>query len=149
MKRIGCHGGRAATCVWLLGSAVSALGQKTTNLPANLPLPDLGFSVLRVLGALALVLAVFFAGIWLFRNWQRFVGRTGRAPKLGVLEVKALGNRHSLYVVGYERQRLLLASSPTGVTMVSQLPEATSDELSSPPQLGFAETLQHVLSTKS
>jgi flagellar biogenesis protein FliO len=107
-----------------------------------------GFSVLRVLGALALVLAVFFAGIWLFRNWQRLVGRAGRAPKLSVLEVKALGNRHSLYVVGYERQRMLLASSPAGITLVSQLPEAAADETSSSPQLGFAETLQHVLNRK-
>ena len=148
MRFIGCHGGRAATCVWLLGGAASALGQ-TSNLSANSPLPDVGFSVLRVLGALALVLAVFFAGIWLFRNWQRFVGRTGRAPKLGVLEVKALGNRHSLYVIGYERQRMLLASSPAGITLVSQLPEAAADETASSPQLGFAETLQHVLNRKS
>jgi flagellar biogenesis protein FliO len=107
-----------------------------------------GFSVLRVLGALALVLALFFAGIWLFRNWQRFVSRTGRAPKLSILEVKSLGNRHSLYVVGYERQRMLLASSPGGITLVSQLPETAADETSSPPQLGFAETLQHVLNRK-
>lgn len=148
MKLIGCHRVRAATCGWLLGGAVSALGQ-TTNLPAAPPLPDATFSVLRVLGALALVLAVFFAGLWLFRNWQRFVGRTGRAPKLAVLEVKAVGNRHSLYVVGYERQRLLLASSPTGITLVSQLPEAVADQALSPSQPGFAETLQHVLNRKS
>lgn len=148
MKLIGCHGGRAAIWVWLLGGAARALGQ-TTNLSANPPLPDVGFSVLRVLGALALVLAVFFAGIWLFRNWQRFIGRTGRAPKLGVLEVKTLGNRHSLYVVSYERQRMLLASSPAGITLVSQLPEAAADETSSPPQLSFAETLQDVLNRKS
>jgi flagellar biogenesis protein FliO len=147
MRLIGCHGLRAATWVWLLGIAPFALGQ-TANLPANSPLPDVGFSVLRGLGALALVLALFFAGIWLFRNWQRFVGRTGRAPKLSVLEVKALGNRHNLYVVGYERQRMLLASSPAGITLVSQLPETAADETSSLPQPGFAETLQHVLNRK-
>jgi flagellar biogenesis protein FliO len=148
MKSFGCHGRRAAICVWLLGTSTFALGE-TTNLSTASPLPDATFSVLRVLGALALVLAVFFAGLWLFRNWQRFVDRSGRAPKLAVLEVKALGNRHHLYVVGYERQRLLLGSSAAGLTLVSQLPEAATDEAASSQPPGFAQTLQQVLHQKS
>jgi flagellar biogenesis protein FliO len=43
---------------------------------------------------------------------------------LNVLEVKSLGYRQALYVVGYEQQRLLLASSPAGVTMLAALPSA-------------------------
>jgi flagellar biogenesis protein FliO len=147
VKRTGCQWGRAAACVWLLGGAPCVLGQ-TNGLPANTSLPDVGFSVLRILGALALVLALFFASVWLFRNWQRFLGRTGRAPKLSVLEVKPVGNRHSLYVVGYEKQRLLLASSPTGITLVSRLPDVVTDETLSPSQSGFADTLQQVLNRK-
>jgi flagellar biogenesis protein FliO len=148
MKRNGCRWGRAAACVWLLGGAPFVFGQ-TNNLPANPPFPDVSFSVLRVLGALALVLALFLAGVWFFKNWQRFLGRTGRAPKLSVLEVKPLGNRHSLYVVGYEKQRLLLASSPTGITLVSQLPDAVTDETLSSSQSDFAATLQQVLNRKT
>ncbi len=132
---------------WWLGGATVAFGE-ATSLPANPPLPDVSFSVLRVLGALALVLALFFAGVWIFKNWQRFLGRTGRAPKLAVLEVKQLGNRHSLYVVGYEKQRLLLASSPANITLVSQLPDAATDETTAPSQTGFAEVLQQVLNRK-
>jgi flagellar biogenesis protein FliO len=41
--------------------------------------------VLRVTGALALVIGIFLAGVWLFRNWQRLAVRRGRAPKLNVL----------------------------------------------------------------
>ncbi len=82
------------------------------------------FSLFRVLGALALVFAVFFGGLWLFRNWQRTFVNKGRSPKLDVLEVKSLGQRHALYVVGYEQQRMLVASSPAGITMLATLPDA-------------------------
>ena len=147
MNRTGCHWGRAAVIGgWLWGAAV-AFGE-TTSLPASPALPDASFSVLRVLGALALVLAVFFAGVWVFRNWQRFLGRTGRAPKLAVLEVKQLGNRHSLYVVGYENRRLLLASSPANVSLISPLPDAPADAAAGPVPAGFGEVLQQVLQRK-
>jgi len=148
MNSFGCHARRAATGVALLGLAPVALGE-ATNLTAQAPLPDATFSVVRVIGALALVLAIFFAGLWLFRNWQRFVARTGHAPKLSVLEVKSLGSRHSLYVVGYERQRLLLGSSPTGVTLIHQLPEAPEGSNPSFPTTGFAETLSQVIHRKT
>ena len=52
-------------------------------------------------GALALVW-LFLGGVWLFRNWQRLVIQRGRAPKLNVLEIRSLGGRQALYVVGYE-----------------------------------------------
>ncbi|MFO1511377.1 MAG: flagellar biosynthetic protein FliO [Verrucomicrobiota bacterium] len=99
-----------------------------TNSPALPPLPSstsVVFSLFRVLGALALVLAVFFAGVWLFRNWQRTLAHKGQSPKLNILETKALGQRHALVVVGYEQQRFLVASSPAGVTMLATLPEGS------------------------
>ncbi len=99
----------------------------STNTPTAPPLPSSAsvvFSLVRVLGALAIVLAVFFGGVWLFRNWQRTLVARGNAPKLNILETKALGQRHALYVVGYEQQRLLIAASPAGVTMLTSLPEA-------------------------
>ena len=71
--------------------------------PLTPPLPDVGLSLVRVFGALALVLAIFLGGVWLFRNWQRLVIQGGRAPRLNVLEVRSLGGRHVLYVVGYQQ----------------------------------------------
>jgi flagellar biogenesis protein FliO len=79
-------------------------------------------ALFRVGGALLLVLAVFFAGLWFWKNWQGLLTNKGRAPKLNVLEAKSLGQRHTLYVVGYERQRILLSASPGGVTMLATLP---------------------------
>jgi flagellar biogenesis protein FliO len=100
------------------------------------------FSLVRVFGALALVFALFMLGIWLFRNWQRLTLARGTTPKLNVLEVKSLGPRHALYVIGYEEQRFLLSSAPGGVTMLTSLPSATAlpaEASAGPPQPNFVE----------
>jgi flagellar biogenesis protein FliO len=112
-------------------------------------LPDMGASLLRVAGAMALVIALFLAGVWLFRNWQRLAMRQGAAPKLSVLEYKALGQRQAIYVIGYEQQRLLIASSSTGLTLLSHLPTAEEAPPEAAPKLSFAEAFQHVLARKS
>lgn len=140
-------------------AALDAFGQTAPDTNFNAAtagtLPDAGSSVLRVLGALALVTAIFLGGVWLFRNWQRFTVRKGNAPRLNVIEVKSLGQRQALLVVGYEQQRLLLASSPGGVTLVTHLPaveEATTEAEPAAPAAGarmsFVEAFQHVLSRK-
>lgn len=138
----------ALALIAVLGWQAWAWAEEAAPAPVT-PLPEMGTSVMRVLGALALVLAIFFAGVWLYRNWQRVLGPKGRAPKLSVIEVKSLGNRHALYVVGYERQRMLVASSPTGMTLLSQLPEADPNESALPAPASFAESLQKVLERKT
>lgn len=108
------------------GSAAAAAAAPvlSTHLPPASPaLPDASLSVIRVFGALALVLGLFLGGVWLFKNWQRVTLHRGRAAQLQILEMKALGGKHALYVVGYQQQRLLLASSPGGVSLLSHLPE--------------------------
>ena len=136
----------------LLGLTVSApaAGVEATNLPPTMPgLPEVTSSLLRIFGALLLVLALFFGGVWLFRNWQRVAGGGGRPIKLQILEMKAMGNRHALFVVGYEQQRLLVASSPTGITLLDRLPPAvgTESETVAAP-VSFAETLRKLLPTR-
>jgi len=142
--------------VTLISFAASA---QVTNSPAQnleLPLPPAGPSIIRVVGALALVLGIFFGGVWLFRNWQRLTIQRGRAPRLNVLETRPLGGKHALYVIGYDQERFLLSASPTGVTLITHLPQATekdSAESSSttttqaaPPS--FAQALTQVLKGK-
>jgi flagellar biogenesis protein FliO len=111
----------------------------------------MGASLLRVFGALGLVIALFLGGVWMFKNWQRLALRKGALPKLNVLEVKSLGQRQALYVVGYEQQRMLIASSPAGVTLVSHLPEAdaTTPAVAPAPSMTFVEAFQQVISRKS
>jgi flagellar biogenesis protein FliO len=115
-------------------------------------LPEAVPSLLRVAGALMLVIALFLGGVWLVRNWQRVGGPRGRAPKLSVFETRSLGGRHSVFVVGYERERFLIASSPGGVNLISHLPAAAESETeaeaktAAPPS--FAQALQLVLKGK-
>lgn len=113
----------------LLPSAFAQAANSAAAAPLTAPsLPDVGPSVLRVLGALALVIGIFLGGVWLFRNWQRLALQRGHAPKLNVIETRPLGGRQALYVVGYEQGRFLVASSPSGVSLLSHLPDAVADE---------------------
>lgn len=128
-------------------AAAAGAAEPAPALPSA-PLPEVGASVVRVLGGLVFVLTLFFGGVWLVRNWQRVVVQRGQAPKLHVLEVKSLGQRNALYVIGYEQQRLLLSSSPTGVTLLSHLPNAEAGEAASSAPPNFAAALQQVLTRK-
>jgi flagellar biogenesis protein FliO len=109
----------------------------------------MGASLLRVGGALVAVIALFLAGVWLFKNWQRLTLRRGAAPKLNVLEIRSLGQRQAIYVVAYEQQRFLLASSSAGVTLLSHLPSVESEPAAAAPKMSFAEAFQQVLARKS
>jgi flagellar biogenesis protein FliO len=139
----------AQTTNTVLEHAINSPAQPLT-LP---PLPAAGPSIIRVLGALALVLGIFFGGVWLFRNWQRLTIQRGRAPKLNVLETRPLGGKHALYVIGYDQERFLLSASPTGVNLLTHLPPATGAEAATdapaptaPPS--FAQALTKVLKGK-
>ncbi len=122
----------------------------TPPMPA-IPTASAASSLFRVLGALALVLAMFFGGVWLFRNWQRTAIAKGHAPKLNILETKSLGQRHAIYVIGYEQQRLLIAASPAGVSMLTTLPNATvnANEESPAAKNSFTDALRQALNRKS
>ena len=142
----------AALALALPCRALAAAPLLSTNLPPISPsLPDASFSVIRVFGALVLVLGLFLAGVWLFRNWQRLTLQRGRSSQLQILEMKALGGKHALYVVGYQQQRLLLASSPSGVALVSHLPAADATEIE-PAKLSsenFVQVLQQAVQAKT
>jgi len=115
-------------------------------------LPDAGLSLVRVTGALALVIGLFLGGAWLFRNWQRINLQRGRGPKLNVLETRSLGGRQAIYVVGYEQERFLIASSPAGVSLLSHLPAGTEGssepEKQNAPAPSFAQIMTQVFKGK-
>jgi flagellar biogenesis protein FliO len=133
---------------WLVFSATPALAQSTNTLVLHSDLPDVGLSLIRLLAAMALVLAVFFGGVWLFRNGQRLAWRKTGRPRLAIVESRALGNRFAIYVVGYDRQRFLVGSSPAGLALLSPLPpgEPESPELAVAAEpVTFARNLQALL----
>jgi flagellar biogenesis protein FliO len=145
---------RAAGVGLLLFTAVSTFAQTNTAAATAAPLtapslPDANLSLLRVAGALFLVIGLFLGGTWLFRNYQRLALQRGRTPKLNVLETRSLGGRHAVFVVGYESERFLVASSPSGVNLLSHLPPAdvTAETPGNPPAApaSFTQALNQVL----
>lgn len=108
-------------------------------------------SFVRMLAGLAFVLALFFGGVWLFKNWQR-VARVRNKSKLNVLESRSLGPRQAIYVVGYNEQRFLVAASQTGISLLSTLPTSEIEEVTAPVvtngATSFAQVLQNVLGRK-
>lgn len=138
------------TAVALLLSAVVAHAADPAAAPAA-PLPDTGAALLRVVGALMLVFALLFGGVWLVRNWQRLALRKGRTPKLRLLEAQSLGGRQGVYVLAYEQQRFLIAASPNGVALLSHLPELDpgAEPAAVPAPVSFMQALQAVTSRTS
>lgn len=112
--------------------------------------PSVGVSVFRMLGALALVIALFFCVAWLFKNGLPMRRMAAGPRKLQVLEAKSLGPRQAVYVVGYENQRLLIGATAGGLSLLSHLPESTGTEPEAPiVPVSFGETLMQVLGRKS
>ena len=142
---------RGPITVLCLAAAPAVFAQATNTLALHSDLPAVGLSAIRALGALALVLAVFFGGVWLFRNGQRLAWRKTGVPRLAILESRPLGNRFALYVVGYDQQRMLIGSSPAGINLLSQLPpaaESQSEPIAPAKAASFTQCLQKVLRQK-
>ena len=91
----------------------------------NTAVPSMGVAIFRMVGSLAIVIALFFVGAWLFRNMHRFKNKRMNERKLQVLEGKSIGPRQAIYVVAYEEQRLLIGSTAQGITLLTHLPEGT------------------------
>jgi flagellar protein FliO/FliZ len=88
--------------------------------------PDLVPNVWRMLGALAIVLALLAGLAWLLRRTAVLRRRSGA---LGVESALSLGERRSLVVVTVEGRRLLLGLAPNHVSLVTELqPPPTFDQ---------------------
>ncbi len=61
---------------------------------------------------------------WCSAHWRSWVRAARSKPKaLSVRETAALGDRRFVCVIQFERQRFLIASSPSSVTLLAQLPD--------------------------
>jgi flagellar biogenesis protein FliO len=64
---------------------------------------------------------------WLSARWKSVVRRTvGKRKTLAVRETAALGDRRFVSVIQFERQRFLIGSSPSSITLLSKLPDESS-----------------------
>lgn len=132
----------------LVLTLVVAAGEEKAGASA---LPSMGVAVFRMVGSLGVVIALFFAGAWVFRNLHRFKKPGAELRKLQVLEGKSLGPRQAVYVVAYEQQRLLIGASAQGLTLLTHLPEGAPQAASEPGRIvpvSFGEALMQALGRK-
>jgi hypothetical protein len=116
-----------------LGEMEITQTQIRTGTPADSPL----------VGALARTFAGIFArtstlvatrlgvlwrsGIWRSLHCRTWVRRVGsRRKTLSVRETAALGDRRFVSVIQFERQRFLIGSSPSSITLLAQLPDESA-----------------------
>ena len=138
----------AAGVVFLCLATSAAAASNTPSItpsPTAPPLPDVGESFVRVLGALAFVLGLFFAGVWLFRRAQGLNFAGGRTQKLRVVEARSLGGRQAVYVIGYGEKRVLVGASPNGIQHLRDLPDEAEPVEEKP---SFGNTLKNQMKGK-
>ncbi|MCF7668808.1 MAG: flagellar biosynthetic protein FliO [Verrucomicrobia bacterium] len=132
-------------------SAFCAAAGETNSFYSGDNAPDTGMAILRLIGALILVIGLLFAAVWFVKKWQQTAIFKGRPARLKVLEMRSLGHRHALYVVGYERKRFLVSGSPGGVSLLTGLPDAevAASAEDTGGQTAFMDVLGQALGKKS
>ncbi|MGC9036616.1 MAG: FliO/MopB family protein [Verrucomicrobiia bacterium] len=85
--------------------------------------PDVSGSILRLFGAFIFVIGLFLIGAWFFKNWRGVIATEGRKSHLKIIEVKHIGSRQALFVVGYKSKRMLIGVSQSNINLVSNLPD--------------------------
>ena len=88
--------------------------------------PDLGTAMLKMLAALALVLGLFAAGIYLLKRFG-VVPWSAQGGDLRLERVVSLGYRNRLAVVRAGGQRFLVGITPTQINRIAELPEVDDD----------------------
>ncbi len=111
--------------------------------------------MIRIVGALMIVMAILLGGAWWFRKSRLFGLVPAQSSHLNVIETRSLGSRHALHVVEYGSKRFLIADSPAGTNFLTDLEkleeEATEelDEAAEKISLGsFAGKLKTLLERK-
>jgi len=97
-------------------------GIKPGSSPMVEPKPESFLEVmLRILGALLIVIAIILGGTWWFRKSRMFGLVPAQSSHLNVIETRLLGSRHALHVVEYGSKRFLIADSPAGTNYLTDL----------------------------
>lgn len=138
----------AGVLVGIAGDLAAAGTNSVSTSLNTASLPDAGPSLLRVFGALALVVGLFLAGVWLVRNGRFSAFGQSRSTRLSLLETRSLGGRQSLHVVAYGQERFLIGATPAGINLLSHLaPQEDSEASPAQPsgRMPFAQALAHVL----
>jgi len=105
------------------GRCFAADSATNYNIISNQPLPDATGAVLRLFGAFVFVIGLFLIGAYLFKNWRGVIAKDFRKNNLKIVEVKHIGSRQALFVVGYKEKRMLVGVSQSNINLISHLPD--------------------------
>ena len=108
-----------------LASAAQAASSAPFAAPSGFTAPGAGLGVVRLVLALALVLAAVYAAAALMRR-LRLIGASGSA-ELQVISQVALGARERAVLLRAGSQQLLVGVAPGNVRLLCTLPDTTPD----------------------
>ena len=149
MKLIMRHLTRTVLCLILSsGIAVSAASNEDKSsspnqTPANLvnqiqqaqnaaqpeatAVPDLGFSVLRTIGGLGLVLALIVGGYFGLKKFApQYFMKSASTQTMRVVETLPMGDRRSISLVEVANSRFLVGNTPHQINLILTLPDSLS-----------------------
>ena len=76
---------------------------------------------LRMFGALITVLGIFFIGVFMFRKYGGALQNKTSQGHLKVLEYRALNQKNSVYVIDYQGESFLVATSQQGSPVLAPI----------------------------
>jgi flagellar biosynthetic protein FliO len=149
MKRILHHFTVAVLCLILSGVIAAAAiaqqnkpaspSQSPANLlssaqPAQVPaqaegmaVPDLGFSVLRTVGGLGLVLTLIVGGYFAIRKFApQYFAKSVSGQNMRVIETLPMGDRRSISLIEVANSRFLVGNTPQQINLILTLPDSLS-----------------------
>lgn len=121
---------------------MAPLMQRAAAAPAGL---SCGGMLVRLCGALALVILLILALAWLARRAGWTSPQAAGAPLLRIRHSQTLGQRERVVILEVQRRWLLLGVTPGGVTLLGELDPA--DDAAAPAGV-FQQTLLRALSNR-
>jgi len=94
------------------------------------------YSVLKLAGSLALVVAMIYLAAWLIRKFDRHLPHSANTIK--ILDTRSVDPRHSVIVVDVSGVRLILGVTPQSMSLLQVLPQprAHVDSMTADPCVG-------------
>jgi flagellar biosynthetic protein FliO len=89
---------------------------------------DLSHQIMKMLGALAFVLATIAVAFWLFRKFvPQGKSRSPRSDAIRIISTKLLGGRRSLMLIRVRGQTLLLGVTPQSINCLTEVQEVEGE----------------------
>lgn len=107
--------------VWLALSCGSLLAQSEKQAPEEFS-SDLGPALLKLLGALVLIVVVIYGSVWIMKRFSGARSATGGGKAITVLERHFLAPKQALYLIRVGKQHMLVGGAESGLRHIADIP---------------------------